>query len=321
LIISAALGAGLTLLGFSLGLMRDATVATLLAEKMSGREKIFMVMLAFAAIMAGTYVSERKKSVAPVHMPGAVEAQHGVARVLASAAVDAPSRAEFAALDAVAKRTAQELGALAEYLGCQSFPNVFIVHRRDLDAEFINGDLKTTQGVLVRTNLLAEKFDEPALQRWLVREALLAHSGTLAGRERNAWVLDGFTWWWPQSQHGKAAGLGPEAKAEANTLLPADFSARNLRAWFTLREKLGEEKARQLAGSGLAVLAERRGVESNRRFLSAMFSPAKPADLRGWWRDVRRSTPARLRATTGWTEADLVREWQAAVVGEKGSPP
>jgi hypothetical protein len=321
LIVTAALGGGLVLLGFSLGLMRDATVATLLAEKMSGREKIFMVLLAFAATMAGTYVSERQKSVAPVHMPGAIESQRGVVRVLASAAVDAPSRAEIAALDAITKRTAQELGALAEYLGCKSFPAVFIVHRRDLGAEFINGDLKPTQGVLVRTNLLTEGFDELALQKWLVRETLLAHSGTLAGRERNAWVLDGFSWWWPQSQHGKAEGPDPAAMAEAKTLMPADFSARNLRAWFTLRGKLGEEKARQLAGSGLAVLAQRQGAESNRRFLAAMLSRAKPADFRGWWRDVLRSTPSRLRAATGWTETDLVREWRAALAGEKGSPP
>ncbi len=322
LVLTAALGAGLAALGFVLGLVRDATVAALLAEKMSGREKVFMTLIVFAGTMVGTYVSERHQAAAPVRLPGSVEAQRGVVRVTASAAVDAPSRAETAALQAVAARTADELGALAEYLGCRTFPAIFIVHRRDLDAgDFVNGDLKLTQGVLVRANVMAEGFKEPALHAWLLRQALLAQSAGLAGRERNAWVLDGFVWWWPQSRHGSADALDATVREAALAAMPADFSAPRLRAWYSVRKKLGEDRSRQLAGTGLAVLAERRGSESNRRFLSSMLAPARHADFRGWFRDVLRSEPARLRAATGWTETDLVREWRAALAGPAIPPP
>ena len=322
LTVTAALGAGLTLLGFALGLMRDATVATLLAEKMSTREKVFMTFLTLVGAMLGTYWSERTEAVAPVQMPGAIETQRGVVHVQASAAVDAPQKAELAAVDLTSRQLAEALGPLAEYLHCPSFPPVFIVHRRDLSAqELVNGDLKPRQGVLVRANLTAEGFDRSLLESWLVRETLLAQSSGLAGRERNAWVLDGFAWWWTHSKHGTVDALDSSAREAARAVLPATFSAQDLRSWLSLRQKLGEDKARRLAGSGLAVLARERGAESTRAFLSAMLGRPLPANARGWWRDIVSPAPRRLRTHTGWDEAELVREWRAVLVqGASPSP-
>jgi acyl dehydratase len=322
LAITAALGFVLAGLGFALGLVRDATVAALLAEKMSSREKVFMTMLILVGFIVGSVQYDRIKAVAPVQIPGTVETQRGVARVAASAAVDAPSRAETAALQAATRRTADQLGELAEYLRCRSFPAIYIVHRRDLEArERIDGNLKPTQGVMVRVNLTTEKFDDPALQDWLLRHALIIHTGLLAGRERNAWVLDGFTWWWRHSQHGKVNALDETARTPARSAMPADFSERSLRRWYSTRKKMGEKKARQFAGIGLAVLAERKGAESVRDFLSAMLGVHEPADTRGWWHDMINPAPARLRATTGWTEADLVREWRAALAEPANPQP
>jgi len=312
--ITAALGLVGAGLGFMLGLVRDATVATLLAEKMSSREKIVLSMLALIGMMIAVEQVDRLKAVAPVLMPGAVEAQHGVVRVVAAAAVDAPSRAETAAVDAATHREAESLGALAEYLRCRSFPTVFLVHRRDFKSGDVgDGELKPAQGVLARVNLTAEKQDDSALERWLVRHSLIIQSGFMAERERNAWVLDGFTWWWTHSRHGTADALDEAARAAARTSMPADFSERDLRAWYSTRKKLGEKQARQFAGAGLAILARKKGAKSIRNFLAAMLGECQPADTRGWWHDVLHPAPARLRAATGWTEADLTREWRAAL--------
>lgn len=322
LAITAALGFALAGLGFALGLVRDATLATLLAEKMSSREKVFMSMIVLVGFIVASLQYERIKAVAPVQIPGAVETQRGVARVVASAAVDAPSRAETAAIEAATRRSAEQLGELAEYLRCRSFPAAYIVHRRDLKArELTDGELKPTQGVMVRVNLTAEKFDDPALQEWLLRHALLTHTGLLAGRERNAWVLDGFTWWWTHSQHGKVDALDETARVAARTAMPAEFSERSLRRWYSTRKKLGEKKARQFAGVGLAVLAQRKGAEGVRTFLSSMLGEHQPPDTRGWWHDMLKPAPARLHSATGWTEADLTREWRAALAEPAHSQP
>lgn len=317
LVVTAGVGFGLACLGFALGLVRDATVASLLAEKMSSREKVFMTFLTVAVAMVGAYLFDHYKNATPVQMPGATEARHGVVLVLASAAVDAPTRAESAALERVAKGVAEELGALADYLGCKTFPPIFIVHRRDLaGGEWSSGDLKPSQGVLMRANLTDAGFDELTLHNWLVRETLLAHTSGLAGRERHAWVLDGITEWWPRREHGIDSNwMSPARKA-----MPADFSARHLAAWLTLRRDAGENPARALAATGLAILAQRHGADALQRYLSAMYARAEPHDFRGWFSDVLRPARGRLRAATGVDEETFVAEWRAALLAAP-SPP
>ena len=303
LAITAALGLGLAGLGFALGLVRDATVASLLAEKMSPREKVFITFLTMTVLMIAGYLAEHHKTATPVQMPGATEAQRGVVRVFASAAVDAPTREETAALERVAQRAADELGALAEYLGCVTFPPVFIVHRRDLAGGTVDsGGLKPAQGAMVRVKVTAKEFSEQTLHETLIRESLLAHTGGLAGRERNAWVLDGLAGSWPQSR-----------KAAADTFDFAKFSTRDLDRWLTLRNSLGESRARSFAAIGLAELARRHGEEARRKFLAAMFREARPADARGWFMDVIRSRDSRLRAAAGIGEEQLVAEWREAL--------
>ncbi|MDB6149948.1 MAG: hypothetical protein JWQ44_1396 [Chthoniobacter sp.] len=313
LAVTGLAGAGLAALGFALGLVRDATVATLLAEKMSSREKVTMTLLVVVGLMVGTYLYEYRRTTTPVQMPGAIEVVREPAKVLASAAVDAPSRAELAALDAVAIHAAQELQAVGRYLGCPSLPIVFIVHRRDFaGGVFEKGDLKAAQGVMVRANLTDPGFRNDQLDAWLLREVLLAHTSGFAGRERNAWLFDGLQWWWPQSRGGTVA-LDPAAREAARAAMPSDFAPRHLHAWLSLRQQLGEDRARALAGSGLAALAELKGPESCQRLLAASFAAPLAANARGWLRDALHPASHRLRDAAGMNEARFIAAWRTAL--------
>jgi hypothetical protein len=304
----------LTAVGFSLGLVRDATVAALLAEKMSAREKVFLTLCSLVVLFVSGEVYDRRKTFTPVQMPGAAEARHGAVHVLASAAVDAPSREETAALQRTADAVAAELGALTDYLGCNSYPPIFIVHRRDLAAkDLVHGDLKWEQGLLVRANLTAKDFKIDALQEWLLRESLGVHTSGLADRERNAWAFDALQWWWPRSQHGTRTALDEAVQVEhATPTLPA-FTPAEIRTWFSVRKTIGEDKADALAGSSLAVLAARHGLAGVQRFFTARFGGAEPNDVRAWWHDLIRPTPVRLRAATGVNEETVAADWRAAM--------
>ena len=317
LAITAALGLGLAALGFTLGLVRDASVASLLAEKMSSREKVFLTFLTIAVMLVGTFLHEHWKTSTPVQMPGAIEAQRGFVRVVASAAVDAPSREETAKLTRVTARAAEELSALAAYLGCKSFPPIFLVHRRDLaGGELRNGKLKYAQGVLVRANYTDAAFREDALHTWLIREAMVAHTSGLADRERNAWALDGLAEWWPRRDRG----LDPAWLAPARTAMPADFSARHLGAWMSLRENAGADPARMLAATGIFVLGQRHGADAQQRFFARKFGPAQPGDIRGWIGDILH--PARLRAVTGTSAETFIAAWREDLAAASAvSPP
>jgi hypothetical protein len=310
----------LTALGFGLGLMRDATVATLLAEKMSSREKVFMTFLGLAGLMTAVYLDEHFKKATPVRLPGASEGIDGVAQVFATAAVDAPTSVETAQLAKIAREEAADLSAMAAYLRCNSLPPVFIVHRRDLAANaFQNGDLKYTQGLMVRANVTAEKFKPDALRAWIVRELLVVRTGGIAARERNAWVLDGFSVWWVNREgtpnHSK---YWPRVTEMAQKALPKKFSGDGVGHWFSTREQAGENNARALAAVGIDCLEKRHGAEACRQFLSESLSVQYQSDARGWLRDVLNPVSARLQRSANLSVDALAQEWREAL-GPKSS--
>jgi hypothetical protein len=313
--ITAGLACVLSALGFGLGLVRDATLATLLAEKMSSREKVFMTFLGLTGLVTATYLGEHLKNATPVRLPGASEGFDGVAQVYATAAVDAPKREETAQLAKLAKETAADLSAMATYLHCESLPPVFIVHRRDLAAnEFQNGDLKYAQGVMVRVNVMDPKLKAVTLRAWIIRELLIARSHGIASRERNAWVVDGFPIWWLNREGTPEHSQNwPRIAAMAQEALPRDFSAEQLHRWFTLRQDRDGKNACALAAVGVAVLAKRHGDEACRKFLSDSFSPEFQSDARGWLRDVLNPVESRLHRAANLSLETFAKEWREAL--------
>jgi hypothetical protein len=323
LAVTVGAGIGLAGLGFALGLVRDATVASLLAEKMSSREKVFITFLTITSLMLTAYLFEHYKTTTPVRMPGSIEARRGIVQVFASAAVDAPTAQETAALQRVAPRAAEELNALAEYLGCTSFPNIFIVHRRDFTDQYA-ATYESAESVIARGNFAAEKYSEPEFHRHLVYAALEARTSALTGRERNAWIFAGLMRWWPWRNEAASGPVHASWRENARLIMPADFSPKHLAAWHSLRDSGGSHggnRTEALAALGLEVLAQRHGEDARRRFLSATFGPARPKDFRGWFGDVVRGKLRGLRATAGVSEKTFVEEWRAAVAAAPPTAP
>lgn len=306
----------LTALGFSLGLVRDATVASVLAEKMSAREKLFMGFLVFATFGMSVSLSGHYKTATPVELPGAIDAQEGAARVHATAAVDAPRADEIELLAKLARDTAHDLAELAAYLRCDSLPPLFIVHRRDLKPnEFQFGNLKHSQGLMVKVNLTAPDFDPKRLRIWIHGYILVVRTKGLATRERNVWVIDGFIHWW-----GKRKGTPdhekdwPPVYAAAKGAMPASFSSKDLDRWFSLNQQIGEDNAEALAATGLASLAEHYGDEVCRTFLSDFFSRDYPGDVRGWLRDVSNPPSRRLKKAAHISVEQFVETWRESLI-------
>ncbi len=301
--------------GFAMGLMRDATIASMLAERMSSRERLILTFAGIAALVSFSYITEQKDAAAPVVIPGSFDVERGLVRVSASAAVDSPLSGETAALKRIAGSVADDLDAMATYLGCTHMPPVFIVHRRDLSASQLeNGELKPKQGLMVRTNLMAPGFDEDALKAWIIREILLLKSSERAGLERNAWVLDGFPRWWRQTRGAQPkSGENPLEFQKPTAAMPKDFTAKTLERWLLVQQQVGKDKATNLASTGLAFLAEKHGSEACRGFLASMLAQDVPPDARGWFRDVVNTMPHRFRKSASISLDAFVSEWKASM--------
>ncbi|MHA3775027.1 hypothetical protein ACXR0O_26195 [Verrucomicrobiota bacterium sgz303538] len=294
----------LVLVGFSfwLGLARDSGLVTMLAQRMSGREKVLFSFITLGVLMSVAYAHERREQTEAVRMPGVVELERGLIYVAASAAVNAPTSTEEAAVKRIVPRAVQELEDLAKYLGCSTMPRVFIVHRRDFPVgRFENGGLKQQQGLMLRANLAGESFSEDGFLERLVQEVLLLKSAGRAGMEPNAWVLDGFPSWWTRRQRRQREQNQkiPDVVEPSRALAQRTITEQDLRHWFTFRKTVKEENATICAREAIELLRMHYGEQVCRAFLGAMLARDLSGDVRGWLSDSFNPMPRRFERATG----------------------
>ncbi len=297
----------LTILGFVFGIVRDATLASMLAEKMSYREKLTMTALVAFVLFVIASVIERQTAAEPLYLPGSVDVSSARVAVSVSAAVSSPTTAEMEALQGHADSMMDHLDEVAEFLNIKNLPKVFLVHRRDFDPDrYELGDLDTRQGVLIRLNAIASAPDGERWLRMAIRSVLLAHQHNRLDSDTRDWVVTGFPiWWLARSDKGRIV----QEFAVANSVSQDDASSLSeseLVRWRAYKKRVGEERAQLAAGAIMFSLSERAKAEDMRAFLSHVLGYEAPYDFRATIHDYWYSVSSVLRATTGLTLADLV---------------
>lgn len=297
------LSLALTGLAFGLSLTREGSVAALLSEKMQHREKVFIAALLAGLLCAASILSEKTKKTPFDLLNAATEQRPGVVvKVISSGKNDFKARQ-------LAKYIADELTAARDYLGASAFPPVFVNSRRDLDANrYERGELKDSEGVLVRANFRAADWRDADLLAWLLREVLITSSNERARLESRRWVLDGFGLFWTGRDHFEAPLVRDEPLA-LRALYGTDkrFSEQDLREWLSFKESVGDDIAGGVAWSGLKTLSQRQGPEKCRKFLQAMLGDSEPKDVRATLHT--RSWQTILREQTGQSAQDFLAQW------------
>lgn len=302
-----------TALGFVLGSVRDATVATLLAEKMSSREKIVVTMFVLGGLVASAMYDDKRESQEPVNLPGAIAHERaGRVSVQVATTQRQPSPADDAAFRRAGEHLADRLAAFSQQLGDATLPAVFLVHRASFDAhELQDGKLRPSQGVLVRVNLRAADAEPGPLERWVLRGIFKCKTMARSDLEELAWVVDALPVWW-LAQSGTDADastpLDDTTKARAReAVAAAGLSAITFREWLSVRAAAGDENAEALGAVALQALARRRGVAATWAFAAACFAEDLPNDLRGWVHALLHPVEGRLRRTANTDYAQLAQ--------------
>ena len=264
------------LLVFVLALTREGTVATLLAEKMSHREKVFIAALLIGMVFAVSVLQE-KATRAPFDLHDAVTEQRNglLTKVAAGSSTEVEARR-------LARFVADELAAAQTYLSVTQLPPLFITRRGDLDANrFERGELENASGVHVQANFDADGFRDGDFSAWLLREVWIAHSHGRVKLEPKLWVLDGFALFHGARERA-AAPLAADRALALRALYGTEtgFKPDDLRRWNTFRERVGEEIAAAVAWSGLKTLARRHGPERCQRFIRSVLGESVPQDFR-----------------------------------------
>ena len=305
--VSAVITVAPVLLALALGTLREGSVAGLLGEKMSRRERLLFVTAGLALLSGFTIYDERKPR-DPYELIGAITAEREqvTVQIARGDPEDDPLK------QALADRIADELVRVAEYLGISALPPIFLINRVDLDPDlFENGHLTENEGTLVRSNLHSPGLDETALLEYLIHESISEHSMGRALREPRHWILDGFLpfWWLASDNERFSAARRQQLSLRVLYALPLGAEADDLNAWFTLSERVGPRLAEAIGFSALATLLGDAGPESTRTFLRAALSARGSDDVRGLWDDYRIDWEELLESTIGLASNTWIRSW------------
>lgn len=311
---------GLTGLGFAMGLARDTTLASMLSEKMSMREKIVFTIMALAALFAVGSYQQRLESQKRLVLPGAVDFQQGVAMVSAAAAVIAPTPEEEQALEDQGRAVSEMLGQMAVYLDCKTLPPVFLIHRSDFtDSQVEIHMSESTKGVLMRYNFLTLKDADAKLHSPLVRAVLMSHQWDRLASDSRDWVLEGFATWWPVREQVKTPADFIKLRSSLGEPSNLELRGSDLKNWLKAKADLTPDQQATCTGLGIIALGN-YGDDSRRRFLAAVLGYSAPKDVRASLHDWFNPVEGILKSTTGGDFTSLAAKWNAAMPSRKPTP-
>ncbi len=331
LLTTAAIGLVLMILTLALSLVREGTVATLLAEKMSHREKITVVAALFAFLCAvGLYEERVEKE--PFDLEGGIAAECGQAAVKVSSddgsSADSAGEGEGQGEDEseaeeeqdpshrLAGLVAKEVAAMQESLGLTDPPPIFVTQWGELDADkFERAELENAEGVLVRANFRGEGWDDGRFLAWLLRELLISWSEERLEWEPNQWVLDGFCTYWTCRDGALAPCDRNRLELRAAYGARLGLSARDTAEWFRYRERVGDEIAAAVAWRGLMAFRNRHGDEAFRSFLREALDCSIPPDVRGTVHGWLHPLPRLVKRHGGLDYSDFVDRWMEDLAG------
>jgi len=305
LLVSLVVSLGLVFLTLALSLVREGTVATLLAEKMTHREKI-TVTAVILAFMLSVAIYEQRVQKKPFDLPDAVEATCGDVTVRISSEDDG----EEDRAQRLAQLVADEAAAMQEYLGLRDPPPIFVTQWGELDADqFDRAELDGAEGLLVRANFRGSGWRDGRFLVWLLRELLVVWSEERLEWEPNLWLLDGFGVYWACREGTSVSCDRKQLELRAAYAARHGFSSIDAAEWLRYRERVGEDIAAAVAWRGLETIRGSQGEDRFRQFLQAAMDCSVSDDLWGMLHGWVHPVPSLLERHGGIAYSDFVGRW------------
>ncbi|MCB1231927.1 MAG: ABC transporter permease [Verrucomicrobiae bacterium] len=310
LAITGGLALAFFLLAVALASVREGSVSSLLGERMSYRDKITLTALIFG-ILSAAYVIDEHKTKAPYQLAGGAEAADTrIARVTV-----APTSREAREL---ADQIGKDLDAMADFLGLESMPPIFVIERPDLDPDqFEYGWLDSAEGVIVRTAFRHPDWRYALCLEHLVGDVIENTSHGRAMKEDRFWVIDGFTLYWPHRGDSDAP-----LDRDRHLLLRALYGTEHLgelrkpgdlHRWFTHQERVGHEITAGIGWSLLRVLEQEAGADAARNWMRTVLATERSPSLISAYRDWETPIDTRFQKITGMSLPEFLGRWNEAL--------
>ena len=294
-------------LAVAMAVAREGSVASLLAEKMSQREKVFIAAGLFA-VMFIFFTFDTKTMPAPYEIGSAVSRRDNGIDVHVERIDDdgADTKAEDLAANAF-----RDLCELKEYLGMQYTPPLFLLNRRDLDSDSYEiGELSNEEGVLLRANFRSDDWSYDEFRGWLIDVYLSKATYYRGTNESKCWVLEGFAEYWALREDDLAQwDTDSTITRRAAYAARLGLSTNELRDWFSYRERVGQEISSAVACAALMHAHRKYGAEKVREFVSEILRTDLPNDTRSMWNELTRTVPVVWQDVTGTEFDDFEQDW------------
>jgi hypothetical protein len=315
---TAMLVLGFVALSFLLGLIREGSVASMMGEKMSYREKIFFGGVLIGLLMV--FSSQVQPDGEPFDLPGALEEETHDIRLFISP--EDPSR--LMDEDAVmAMGLAKTLARHRDWMGIgiNGFPTVYLVERSDLDADEIEAETIEDQPVvLLFANYRADDFSIDQLAAETMIEVLKKRTFERIAKEDRVWIADGMRAFW-RYENAPPDLLREKEQQAARAVIQHGLDIEDLKTWEKFAETAGDEDSELIAWMGMRWIAEKHGDEVLRKMAqSTIGRVVAREDARAAIHDFLHPIARAFEETTGTRLPELVREWNAYIIARKKTP-
>ncbi len=294
---TALITAGLFAATFFIGLAKEGSVAAILGEAMSYREK--MLLGAAVAILFTTVMIWFVPPAEPFALPGAVEEEYDGVRVhLSPEDLDRPVDDEVVLASWLARRLAEK----RDWLGIpkDEFPPVYVVERtgavnEDIEWEEVEGN----RVVLMYADYRDPGFTRDTLAAFSMSVALSVHSHRRVNKERRWWIVCGIEGLIEMEHADERRRLARE-KSACDTVLEHGFTVDKLLGRDLYAEEAGWREADAVTWMAFRYLVETVGEEKVRDLARRTITRrVTRLDSRPVWRELFQPVPQVFAATTG----------------------
>lgn len=284
---------------FSLGLAKEGSVAALLGEVMSYREKMLLgAGLAVLVFAASPWLAEKPE---PFRIPGAVEESHAGVQVFVSPEdIERPVDEDVALAGFLARKIAEK----RDWLGIAppDFPPVYVVEDTGLEDEMI--DWETVAGdrvVLMYAGYREPGFSQAKLLAYTMSVSLSVYTHGRVDQEHRWWIVCGIEGLWEMESADEATIQAREKVAFA-TMQEHGFSVDRLMGRALYSDEAGWREADAVAWMSFRYLVETVGMEKVQNLVRATVTQkVTRKDSRPVWREMVATVPRVFRAQTGLT--------------------
>ncbi|MEO0416050.1 MAG: hypothetical protein AAF226_13970, partial [Verrucomicrobiota bacterium] len=313
--------AGMMAAGFVIGLVKEGSIAAMLGSRMSHRERLFMIGAILITVFSTGFWEPKKAE--PFAIVGAVEEEWQGAKVYFSPEdIDSPVDLEVRLASQLAKRLAEE----RDWLGIPEakFPDVYVVERTDIDEpeQITWDDVEDEKVVLMYADYRHEDFTEGRLLAWTLSQTLKVHSLKRVSHEDRWWIVCGLEGLW-ELQSASEELLTERQQMAIQAVKEHGLTEEQLNGWSLYQDEVEWRHADAVAWMGLHLLREKIGDEKLKQLArGTVVMEVNRKDSRAPLWDLTHPVKSHFQKITGMRLSDFVTEWREHILAmeQKGGP-